>query len=394
MPTIAERNKPRSTIRLSDLEMQKLLRMLDERDAAFSGRNKRRSPRQPFPRGVVTIIGIDQGVTVTPFTVRGRNISAHGMGFLHGQFVHPGSKCAVTLITPSGEQVGLASVVSRCVYLTGGVHEIGVQFNEVLNIEGLLEGLATEEPTDGSASASAGRADAIKLAGRVLYVDDSAASRRLISHHLTQMGLRVDECADIPHAMVLLKEARYDLLLLDIWLNDPDGFELLLKIRRTGVQTDAVAITGDERKETGERAMAMGFRGVIIKPADRGMLEDTLAPLMREVPDASPTRATPLVSTLWNDSSMRPLIKRFTHELDETVLKLDEFLINNGLKPTGRVYTLCLQIAADAGAYGYPPVVSIAKTLCMLIDHDAELSEVQQQISELRRKADAALAAI
>jgi CheY-like chemotaxis protein len=208
------------------------------------------------------------------------------------------------------------------------------------------------------------------------------------------MGLCVEECADANQAKEKIKEGKYDLILADIWLNDQNGMELLSQLRRQGIQTPALAITGDERKETGEQALAVGFSGVLQKPTSRQDLEASLAPLMPEAPLPQAPTASVLVSALWNDSTMRPYITRFVQELHHMVSNIDESLITDGLKPSGKVYTRCLQIAADAGAYGYPAIVSIAKTICQLIDYEAELGEVQQQVKDLRRKVESAMAGV
>jgi two-component system, CitB family, response regulator CitT len=65
----------------------------------------------------------------------------------------------------------------------------------------------------------------------------------------------------------LLKESSIDLLLLDIYMPDILGVELIQKIRESGFQTDIIMITASDDKEMVEKALRSGIMDYIIKPA-------------------------------------------------------------------------------------------------------------------------------
>lgn len=66
------------------------------------------------------------------------NISAHGLGFLHGKFVYPGSGCRVMLRTVSGQIQIVEGVVCRCRHLEGRVHEAGMRFKDAIDLSQVI----------------------------------------------------------------------------------------------------------------------------------------------------------------------------------------------------------------------------------------------------------------
>ena len=61
---------------------------------------------------------------------------------------------------------------------------------------------------------------------RILIVDDEAEIRESLEEILSEEGYSVSSTASGTEASVLLRDAPYDLLLLDIWLPDRDGLDV------------------------------------------------------------------------------------------------------------------------------------------------------------------------
>ena len=57
----------------------------------------------------------------------------------------------------------------------------------------------------------------------ILIVDDEAEIRESLGEILKEDGYTVTSTATASEAMVLLRDASYDVMLLDIWLPDRDG---------------------------------------------------------------------------------------------------------------------------------------------------------------------------
>lgn len=59
-----------------------------------------------------------------------RNISAGGLAFLHGGYVHRGSRCTVLLPTLDGRRQALVGTVAGGRLVEGRIHEFGVAFEQ------------------------------------------------------------------------------------------------------------------------------------------------------------------------------------------------------------------------------------------------------------------------
>ena len=110
----------------------------------------------------------------------------------------------------------------------------------------------------------------------ILVVDDDASLCTLITHILEQRGHAVVTCGTGVEGIRLLRERRYDLLLLDIALPDIDGLSLLHVWRgRNG--TKIIVITADDTAETLMTAIRAGAYLYIRKPFRPEQLRDLVA---------------------------------------------------------------------------------------------------------------------
>ncbi|HET7433103.1 MAG TPA: response regulator [Thermoanaerobaculia bacterium] len=103
---------------------------------------------------------------------------------------------------------------------------------------------------------------------RVLVVDDDHEVRELLATVLMQKSLVVDRAADGRHAVELLRENEYAVVLLDLMMPDLDGFTVLDVMSAEGrVPPIVLVITGAER-EVVEQLDAQRIHGIIRKPFD------------------------------------------------------------------------------------------------------------------------------
>jgi two-component system nitrogen regulation response regulator NtrX len=102
----------------------------------------------------------------------------------------------------------------------------------------------------------------------VLIVDDEAEIRESLEEILREEGYVVTSTATAEEALVLLKDAVYDVLLLDIWLPDRDGLEVLREIRSIEREDkpEVIIISGHGTIETAVRATKLGAFDFLEKP--------------------------------------------------------------------------------------------------------------------------------
>ena len=102
----------------------------------------------------------------------------------------------------------------------------------------------------------------------VLIVDDETEIRESLESILREEGYLVTTSATATEALELVRDADYDVVLLDIWLPDRDGLETLGEIRRQENVSvpEVVIISGHGTIEAAVRATKLGAYDFLEKP--------------------------------------------------------------------------------------------------------------------------------
>jgi len=109
----------------------------------------------------------------------------------------------------------------------------------------------------------------------ILIVDDEAEIRESLEEILREEGYSVSSTASGSETMLLLRDAAYDVMLLDIWLPDRDGLDVLSEVRslQTENKPEVIVISGHGTIETAVKATKLGAFDFLEKPL---LLERTL----------------------------------------------------------------------------------------------------------------------
>ena len=102
----------------------------------------------------------------------------------------------------------------------------------------------------------------------LLIVDDEPEIRGSLEAILREEQYAVTTAATAAEAMELLRDALYDVVLLDIWLPDRDGLEVMNDIRAldSAVRPEVIIISGHGTIETAVRATKLGAFDFLEKP--------------------------------------------------------------------------------------------------------------------------------
>ena len=94
----------------------------------------------------------------------------------------------------------------------------------------------------------------------VLIVNDEAEIRASLEEILREEGYGVATAGTAGEAIALLQDAPYDVVLLDIWLPDRDGLDVLGDVHALAAESrpEAVIISGHGTIETAVKATKLG----------------------------------------------------------------------------------------------------------------------------------------
>ena len=101
---------------------------------------------------------------------------------------------------------------------------------------------------------------------RLLVVDDEENVRRSLDGVLTDQGYGVECVASGSDCLRKMEERAFDVVLLDVWLPEKDGIEVLQEIRDRQPAQYIVMISGHGSVETAVRATKLGAFDFIEKP--------------------------------------------------------------------------------------------------------------------------------
>jgi len=100
----------------------------------------------------------------------------------------------------------------------------------------------------------------------VLVVDDEERIRSSLRGILSDEGFRVVDTADAPGVMDLIHRESPALVLLDVWMPDLDGIELLRRIKAEQPEVPVIMISGHANIQSAVAATKLGAADFIQKP--------------------------------------------------------------------------------------------------------------------------------
>ena len=103
-------------------------------------------------------------------------------------------------------------------------------------------------------------------APRVLVVDDDPKFIDLCGKLLRKAGMDAHGVTNGEEAIQLCGRETFDLLLLDLKLQEMDGLEVLNRVRKVQPDAGAIIITGYGTMEAAMEAMRLGAQEFILKP--------------------------------------------------------------------------------------------------------------------------------
>ena len=104
----------------------------------------------------------------------------------------------------------------------------------------------------------------------ILVVDDSPTDRQHLTDVLTKAGYKVTGAASAEEALAKVKQAKPDLVLMDVVMPGQNGFQLTRAITRDPrfVNVPVIMCTSKNQETDKVWGMRQGARDYVVKPVD------------------------------------------------------------------------------------------------------------------------------
>lgn len=103
---------------------------------------------------------------------------------------------------------------------------------------------------------------------RILHVDDEPAVSSALKRSLRKQPYEITSVQNGYAAILLARETKYDLVILDVAMPGMDGFSLLETLRNLDPTVKAISLTGLSNNQVVFEAIKAGFDGYLEKPYD------------------------------------------------------------------------------------------------------------------------------
>ena len=126
-------------------------------------------------------------------------------------------------------------------------------------------------------------ADKAAVKGKILVVDDDRLVLATVSHGLAQAGYDVIDADNGDDAILLAREHKPDLALLDIRMEGMSGFDVAAYLRDQ-LHLPFMFLSAFADDETVQKVKALGALAYLVKPLDIGQILPTVAAAFGNLP--------------------------------------------------------------------------------------------------------------
>ncbi len=345
-----ESSKPIKSIRYPDRLVELLLNQLDNEPVDERARLKRVHKRFPYRVASMPIRMQQPGSpTAAHYLVHTRNISAGGLAFLHGGFVHIGSKVLAQPVRQDGMWSDVLGRVVSCRYIERGIHEVCVKFEEQIDPSQFCAAAVTYD---------------------FLLVEDDDAISRLAEHHLGMLNVEVTRARHGREAVRLASENRYDCILMDMEMPIMNGWDAVTTIRSKGYTGRIVAVTALHGPEDEQKCLEAGCNDYVAKP----VMPNTFRRILDGVNEE------PILSRFHEDPGMRDMIGDFCDGIPAELRQLREL---EAASDRAGILRWARKLRGSAGSFGYDLLVQATETIEIDVETDVDEQRLAQSIGSL-----------
>lgn len=369
-------NQPIETIRIDEREKRKLVDALAKSQSQQNG--PKRGVRVPYTPKSVTVTITNPGGNQVYYSVIPRNLSRRGIGFLHGQFLYPESRCSINLHTREDEDVTIEGTIIRCRHLTGMVHDVAVGFNSPVDLTSFVKLTADElkvhaEEVESDIANGHIQSGQVGI-GTVLLLDSFKPDSRLYRSFLERVGYECHEAGDVQEAIEVINNQKVDVAVIDVCGESESGIDRLGQVIDAGFDGPILVISVDNNEELEQSVLSAGAQKFLPKPIDVETFTDRINLMAGH--GSTLIEGDLIVSSLGHDETMAPLLHEFVSESKETVGKIRSAVSSSD---NDQLKLICRQLKGAGGGYGFDEITRAASEVIESLDQAASDVQAQQQ---------------
>ncbi|MFO0830440.1 MAG: response regulator [Phycisphaerales bacterium] len=224
-----------NTLGLSQRDLVTLLEKLEAQDKGKAP-VRRGFARWPFRHATVWVTLIQPSGTESRLKLACRNLSRGGIALLHNSFMHAGSAVVVTLPRLTGGTRDIPGTIKRCQHKRGTMHELGVQFDEEIDLRDYMGQTSTGD------FYSLESVNPEKLQGTMLYCEDNEVDFRIMQHFLRDTQLRLVRVKTGAEALTEATKG-CDIIVANWRMKDMQGTEFITRLREQNIDTPALILS-------------------------------------------------------------------------------------------------------------------------------------------------------
>lgn len=119
--------------------------------------------------------------------------------------------------------------------------------------------------------------DSILPGSSVLIVDDHEPHRTLLQNYLTAVGCQCTGAGGGTEALEQLSKHEFDIVLLDLRMDDIDGMEVLKRARKQGHTAPTIMMSAEGTISHAVDAIRLGAKDFLVKPFELDQLHETVS---------------------------------------------------------------------------------------------------------------------
>jgi CheY-like chemotaxis protein len=129
--------------------------------------------------------------------------------------------------------------------------------------------------------------DAISSKKKIIVVDDEVETVDLIKRTLEARGLEISTAYNGVEALNLIKKAKPDLIILDLYMPEMDGFTVIQKLKGDKDTSDLpiIILTAHDTKSYREKCLFLGAKEYLTKPFSVEFLSEKISKYLKQLTD-------------------------------------------------------------------------------------------------------------